>query len=74
MGKMLRFPAMESKVIFIILLVLAITVYGNNDGSFSTQKILEVERKLEHLRKHSLKTIQVKIKLLYSSFSLVLLN
>ncbi|PNY08967.1 hypothetical protein L195_g005508 [Trifolium pratense] len=46
-------------VIFIILLVLAISVYGtNNDGSFSRQKILEVERKLQHLRKHSLKTIQ----------------
>ncbi|WJX09597.1 hypothetical protein P8452_00413 [Trifolium repens] len=46
-------------VIFIILLVLAISVYGtNNDGSFYRQKILEVERKVQHLRKHSLKTIQ----------------
>ncbi|KAK2398748.1 tRNA-splicing ligase [Trifolium repens] len=46
-------------VIFIIMLVLAISVYGtNNDDSFSKQKILEVERKLQHLRKHSLKTIQ----------------
>ncbi|KAL5071722.1 hypothetical protein RYX36_022609 [Vicia faba] len=52
------FPAMRSKVIFNLLMLL-ITVSGTNtDGSFSKQKILEVERKLQHLRKHSLKTIQ----------------
>ncbi|RHN77169.1 putative neprosin activation peptide [Medicago truncatula] len=49
---------MGSKVIF-MLLVLCITVYGtNNDDSFSRQKVLEVEKKLQHLRKHSLKTIK----------------
>ncbi|CAL5206155.1 unnamed protein product [Lathyrus oleraceus] len=49
---------MRSKVIFTRLMLL-ITVYGtNSEGSFSKQKILEVDRKPQHLRKHSLKTIQ----------------
>ncbi|XP_057425626.1 uncharacterized protein LOC130718991 [Lotus japonicus] len=37
---------------------MAVTVCCNNGGSFSTQKVLEVERKIKHLRRHSLKTIQ----------------
>lgn len=65
---------MGSKVIF-MLLVLCITVYGtNNDDSFSRQKVLEVEKKLHHLRKHSLKTIKVKSFLWYTRQYLTLLN
>ncbi|XP_027333752.1 uncharacterized protein LOC113848439 [Abrus precatorius] len=45
---------------FFILMGLAVTVYSlvDHDGSFPRQKILEVERKLKHLRRHSLKTIE----------------
>ncbi|CAJ1972757.1 unnamed protein product [Sphenostylis stenocarpa] len=43
-----------------IFLGLVITVHGfvDHGGSSSRHKILEVERKLKHLRRHSLKTIQ----------------
>ncbi|KAK7291020.1 hypothetical protein RIF29_05858 [Crotalaria pallida] len=60
MGKGLYLPAMGSKVIFILLGLVVTTAYGfmNHGGTFSRLKVLEVERKLKHLRKHSLKTIQ----------------
>ncbi|KAH1212333.1 hypothetical protein GmHk_14G040562 [Glycine max] len=56
MGKLLHFPAMGS-TIFILMVV---SVYGfvDHGSSLSRHKILEVERKLNHLRRHSLKTIQ----------------
>ncbi|XP_061374740.1 protein neprosin-like [Gastrolobium bilobum] len=40
----------------------SVTVYGfvNRDGYFSRHKIIEVDKKLKHLRRHSLKTIQSK--------------
>ncbi|XLU62681.1 hypothetical protein S245_021890 [Arachis hypogaea] len=50
-----------SKIIFIFLLLgLAIIAqsFVNHGGSFSKQKVLEVENKLRHLRRHSLKTIK----------------
>ncbi|RDX76387.1 hypothetical protein CR513_43629, partial [Mucuna pruriens] len=58
MGKVLHFPCMGSSTF--ILLGLVVTVYGFVDpgGSLSRPKILEVERKLKHLRQHSLKSIQ----------------
>ncbi|KAK7321611.1 hypothetical protein VNO77_32422 [Canavalia gladiata] len=58
MGKVLRFSAMGSTIF--ILFGLAVTVYCvvDYDDSFPRQKVLEVERKLNHLRRHSLKSIQ----------------
>ncbi|KAF7830489.1 putative neprosin [Senna tora] len=57
MEKMLHFHGTIFKLIFIILGLTCMIPYGYG-GSSSRQKVLEVKRKLKHLRKHSLKTIQ----------------
>ncbi|KAL2974235.1 hypothetical protein AAZX31_14G091900 [Glycine max] len=43
-----------------IFILMVVSVYGfvDHGSSLSRHKILEVERKLNHLRRHSLKTIQ----------------
>ncbi|KAF1886832.1 hypothetical protein Lal_00046070 [Lupinus albus] len=60
MGKVLHIPSMGFKVIFILFGLVVTTAYCfvNHGGSFSRHKVLEVEKKLKYLRKHSLKTIQ----------------
>ncbi|KAK7310737.1 hypothetical protein RJT34_08433 [Clitoria ternatea] len=59
MGKVFQFPVIGSTIFILFTLSITVCSLKVHDGSFSIQKkVLEVERKLKHLKKHSKKTIQ----------------
>ncbi|KAI4316558.1 hypothetical protein L6164_024531 [Bauhinia variegata] len=59
MGKVFCLYSTGSIVVYVILgLIVTAYGFGNPSSSIPKQKVLEVERKLKQLRRHSLKTIQ----------------